>query len=106
VKRVVTACEMRDAVMEHHGSCTVVIKAAAVADFRCRNENCQKIKKKGDANVMTIEFEKNPDIIAEVCKVKGDRIVVGFAAETENIIEHATDKLRRKDLDLIVASRG
>jgi phosphopantothenoylcysteine decarboxylase/phosphopantothenate--cysteine ligase len=104
IERVVTACEMRDAVMEHHRDCTVVIKAAAVADFRCRNENCQKIKKKGDTNLMTIELEKNPDIIAEVCRVKGDRIVVGFAAETENIIEHAIDKLRRKDLDLIVAN--
>ena len=104
VERVVTACEMRDAVMERHRDCTVVIKAAAVADFRCRNENCQKIKKKGDTSLMMIELEKNPDIIAEVCKVKGDRIVVGFAAETENIIEHAIDKLRRKDLDLIVAN--
>jgi len=102
--RVVTACDMRDAVMQYHKDCTVVIKAAAVADFKCRNENCQKIKKKGDTSMITLELEKNPDIVAELCKVKGDRIVVGFAAETENIIEHALDKLKRKDLDLIVAN--
>ncbi len=53
---------------------------------------------------MTLELEKNPDIIAELCKVKGDRIVIGFAAETENIIEHALDKLKRKNLDLIIAN--
>jgi phosphopantothenoylcysteine decarboxylase/phosphopantothenate--cysteine ligase len=102
--RVVTACDMRDAVMQYHKDCTIIIKAAAVADFKCRNENCQKIKKKGDTNMITLELEKNPDIVAELCKVKGDRIVVGFAAETENIIEHALDKLKRKDLDLIVAN--
>ena len=51
-----------------------------------------------------LELEKNPDIIGELCQVKGGRVVVGFAAETENIIEHAVDKLKRKDLDLIVAN--
>lgn len=101
---VVTAVEMRDAVMQYYRDCTVVIKAAAVADFKCVNENCQKIKKKGDTSRIMLELEKNPDIISELCRVKGDRIVVGFAAETENIIEHAVDKLKRKDLDLIVAN--
>ena len=101
---VVTACEMRDAVMEYYRDCTVIIKAAAVADFKCATENCQKIKKKGDVNHIMLELEKNPDIIGELCRIKGDRIVVGFAAETENIIEHAVDKLKRKNLDLIVAN--
>ena len=101
---VVTAVEMRDAVMRYYKDCTVIIKAAAVADFKCATENCQKIKKKGDINRVMLELEKNPDIIGELCRVKGDRIVVGFAAETENIIEHAVDKLKRKDLDLIVAN--
>ena len=101
---VVTAVEMRDAVMRFYKDCTVIIKAAAVADFKCATENCQKIKKKGDINRVMLELEKNPDIIGELCRVKGDRIVVGFAAETENIIEHAVDKLKRKDLDLIVAN--
>jgi phosphopantothenoylcysteine decarboxylase / phosphopantothenate---cysteine ligase len=101
---VVTAVEMRDAVMRYYKDCTVIIKAAAVADFKCATENCQKIKKKGDVNRIMLELEKNPDIIGELCRVKGDRIVVGFAAETENIIEHAVDKLKRKDLDLIIAN--
>lgn len=104
VVRVTTAYEMRDAVMQYYKDSTVIIKAAAVADFRCRNENCQKIKKKGDTNYVTLELEKNPDIIAELCRAKGNRIVVGFAAETENIIEHALDKLNKKDLDMIIAN--
>ncbi|MFA5617729.1 MAG: bifunctional phosphopantothenoylcysteine decarboxylase/phosphopantothenate--cysteine ligase CoaBC [Syntrophorhabdaceae bacterium] len=101
---VVTAVEMRDAVMKYYKDCTVIIKAAAVADFKCATENCQKIKKKGDIQRVMLELEKNPDIIGELCQVKGGRVVVGFAAETENIIEHAVDKLKRKDLDLIVAN--
>ena len=101
---VVTAVQMRDAVMRYYKDCTVIIKAAAVADFKCASENCQKIKKRGDVSHVMLELEKNPDIIGELCQVKGDRIVVGFAAETENIIEHAVDKLKRKDLDLIVAN--
>ena len=103
---VVTAVEMRDAVMRYYKDCSVIIKAAAVADFKCATENCQKIKKKGDINRIMLELEKNPDIIGELCRVKGDRIVVGFAAETENIIEHAVDKLKRKDLDMILAAAG
>jgi phosphopantothenoylcysteine decarboxylase/phosphopantothenate--cysteine ligase len=101
---VVTAVEMYNAVMRYYKDCTVIIKAAAVADFKCATENCQKIKKKGHIDRVMLELEKNPDIIGELCQVKGDRIVVGFAAETENIIEHAVDKLKRKDLDLIVAN--
>ncbi len=102
--QVVTACEMRDAVMEHYKNSTVIIKTAAVADFRCRNENCNKIKKKGDSDYLMLELEKNPDIIGELAKVKDNRIIVGFAAETENLIEHAADKLKKKNLDLIVAN--
>jgi phosphopantothenoylcysteine decarboxylase / phosphopantothenate---cysteine ligase len=100
---VTTALEMHNAVLEHYKRATIIIKAAAVADFKCKAESCQKIKKKGDA-CMTLELEKNPDILAELGSVKGDRILVGFAAETENILEHAKDKLKRKNLDLIVAN--
>jgi len=101
---VTTACEMRDAVMEHFKDCTIIIKAAAVADFRCKNENCQKIKKKGTNNSMLLELERNPDILGELGKIKENRILVGFAAETENIFEHAYEKLKKKNLDLIVAN--
>ena len=104
IVQVITAHEMHNAVMKHFKKASVVIKAAAVADFRCRSENCQKIKKKSDSNFVTLELEKNPDIISELTKDKGGRIIVGFAAETENIIEHALEKLKKKDLDLIVAN--
>ncbi|MBA4389807.1 MAG: bifunctional phosphopantothenoylcysteine decarboxylase/phosphopantothenate--cysteine ligase CoaBC [Syntrophus sp. (in: bacteria)] len=102
--QVTTACDMRDAVMEHYKRATVIIKTAAVADFKCRNEACQKIKKKGDSNYLMLELEKNPDIIGELGKVKEDRILVGFAAETDNILEHAVEKLKKKNLDLIIAN--
>jgi phosphopantothenoylcysteine decarboxylase/phosphopantothenate--cysteine ligase len=101
---VTTACDMRDAVMEHYKNATIIIKTAAVADFKCKNENCQKIKKKGDSDYMMLELEKNPDIIGELGKVKGDRIIVGFAAETENLVDHALEKLKKKNLDLIIAN--
>lgn len=101
---VETACEMRDAVMEHYRSCSVIIKAAAVADFKCRNENCQKIKKKGDSSIMNLELEKNPDIIGELGKIKEQRVLIGFAAETENVFDHAAEKLKKKNLDIIIAN--
>ena len=101
---VTTACEMRDAVLNNYKDASIIIKTAAVADFRCKDENCQKIKKKSDSNYMTLELEKNPDIIGELGKIKGDRIIVGFAAETENLVEHAQEKLKKKNIDLIVAN--
>ncbi len=101
---VTTAWEMRDAVMEHYKDATAIIMTAAVADFRCRKENCHKIKKKSDSSYITLEFEKNPDIIGELGKVKEERVLVGFAAETENIFDNAREKLKNKNLDLIVAN--
>ncbi len=101
---VETACEMRDAVMAHFRECSVVIKAAAVADFKCKDENCQKIKKKDGTDCMTLELEKNPDILGELGKLKEHRVLIGFAAETENLFEHAADKLKRKNLDIIIAN--
>jgi phosphopantothenoylcysteine decarboxylase/phosphopantothenate--cysteine ligase len=104
VIEVETACEMRDAVMEHYRSCSVIIKAAAVADFKCKNETCQKIKKKGDDSIVTLELEKNPDIIGELGKIKEHRVLIGFAAETENLFDHAAEKLKKKNLDIIIAN--
>jgi len=101
---VITACEMRDAVMEHYRHATIIIKAAAVADFRCSTENCNKIKKKGDESTMILELTKNPDIIGELGMLKENRILVGFAAETENLLENASEKLKKKNLDLIIAN--
>jgi len=101
---VETACEMRDAVMAHYRECSVIIKAAAVADFKCKEENCQKIKKKADTAFMTLELEKNPDILGELGKIKEHRVLIGFAAETENLFEHAAEKLKSKNLDIIIAN--
>jgi len=101
---VETACEMRDAVMEHNKDCSIIIKAAAVADFKCKNETCQKIKKKSDDSVVMLELEKNPDIIGELGRIKEQRILVGFAAETQNLFDHAAEKLKKKNLDIIIAN--
>jgi len=101
---VVTAEEMRAAVMEEQRRCSVIIKAAAVADYRCKAENCQKIKKKEGQEEVALTLRKNPDILAELGKIVGERVLVGFAAETHNVVENALKKLKRKNLDLIVAN--
>ncbi len=104
VINVVTAEEMRTAVMAEQARCSVIIKAAAVADYRCGSESCGKIKKKDGENELTLTLRKNPDILAELGKIRGDRVLVGFAAETENVVENAFRKLKKKQLDLIVAN--
>jgi phosphopantothenoylcysteine decarboxylase/phosphopantothenate--cysteine ligase len=96
---VQTAREMRDAVMAHLQQASIVVKAAAVADFTVRHAAGQKIKRKGPA---TLDLEPTPDILAEVGAKKSGRIVVGFAAETENPLENARKKLESKSLDAIV----
>jgi len=97
-----SAVEMRDAVMARVKKATVVIKAAAVADYRPASRSASKIKKKEGS--LTISLERNPDIIAEVGRIKGKRVLVGFAMETEDLVVNATGKLRSKNMDLIVAN--
>ena len=80
-----------------------VIKAAAPSDFYVVNASDHKIKKDGQGG-MTLELKENPDIIATLGKKKGDRVLIGFAAETRNLEEYARDKIRRKNLDMIVAN--
>ncbi len=104
VVEVVTATEMRNAVMERQAKCTVIIKAAAVADFRSKALRYHKIKKKPGEEEVVLELDRNPDILQELGRIKEDRILVGFAAETENLIQNAQDKLKRKNLDLVVAN--
>ena len=99
---VVSAAQMYDAVMQALPQADVVIKAAAVADYRPAQAAEQKIKKNSDQ--MSLELERNADILAAVGQNKGERVVVGFAAESEKLLEHAADKLRRKNLDMIVAN--
>ena len=99
---VVSAREMRDAVMQNLKDATVVVKSAAVADYRPADFSDSKIKKTD--RPLEFRLEKNPDIIREVGKVKGDRILVGFAVETDRLVEYAAKKLREKNMDFIVAN--
>ena len=98
---VETAEEMRTAVMKLLPESTVVIKTAAVADYRPRVAAGQKIKRKGP---ITLELEPTTDILAELARHKSSQIIVGFAAETENVLENARKKLASKSLDAIVVN--
>jgi phosphopantothenoylcysteine decarboxylase/phosphopantothenate--cysteine ligase len=97
-----TAEEMHRAVQERAHAATVIIAAAAVADYRPVMRQETKIKRGPER--LTLELEPTPDILAGVARQGGDRIVVGFAAETDHVAEHARDKLARKNLDLVVAN--
>jgi phosphopantothenoylcysteine decarboxylase/phosphopantothenate--cysteine ligase len=101
VVSVETAREMLDAVRANLGRSTMIIKAAAVADFTVRGVAEQKIKR---SSGMILELEPTPDILKEVGAHKGDRIVIGFAAETQNAVENARKKLASKSLDAIVVN--
>ncbi|HZO55730.1 MAG TPA: bifunctional phosphopantothenoylcysteine decarboxylase/phosphopantothenate--cysteine ligase CoaBC [Bryobacteraceae bacterium] len=100
--RVRTAVEMRDAVMGHLGPATIVIKSAAVADYHVREVPKQKTKK--TAARWTIDLDPTPDILAEVGRNKGDRLLVGFAAETQNLVAEGRRKLETKNCDMVVAN--
>jgi phosphopantothenoylcysteine decarboxylase/phosphopantothenate--cysteine ligase len=101
VTPVETAEDMLAAVLKLLPQATVVIKTAAVADFRPKAASEQKIKRNGE---MTLELEPTADILAEVARRKTAQIVVGFAAETENVLENARKKLASKSLDAIVVN--
>ncbi|HUH38900.1 MAG TPA: bifunctional phosphopantothenoylcysteine decarboxylase/phosphopantothenate--cysteine ligase CoaBC, partial [Spongiibacteraceae bacterium] len=98
-----SAQAMYDASLQRRGDCDIFIAAAAVADYRPVQVAGQKIKKHGET--LSIELVRNPDILAAMAAPgQGRPFCVGFAAETENLIEHARGKLQRKQLDLIVAN--
>jgi phosphopantothenoylcysteine decarboxylase/phosphopantothenate--cysteine ligase len=103
---VQSALEMRDAVLAEFERATIVIKAAAVGDFRPRVQSDQKIKKEtlAEGESMTLELIQNPDILAEISRRKGERTIVGFAAESHDVVGAAQRKLARKGCDLIVAN--
>jgi len=98
-----TASEMTEALSRHFPSSTVLIMAAAVADFRLKMPAEQKLKKQGKSGLI-LELESTPDILAMLSARRTSQIVVGFAAETEQVLSHAADKLREKGLDLIIAN--
>jgi phosphopantothenoylcysteine decarboxylase/phosphopantothenate--cysteine ligase len=92
---------MRDAVLKLLPQANIVIKTAAVADYRPKAAAEHKLKRKGP---MTLELEATPDILQELSRKKSSQIVVGFAAETENALENARQKLVTKNLDAIVVN--
>lgn len=104
VVRVETARQMLEAVQAALPADAAVM-AAAVADWRVANAGAQKMKKDGSGRAPALEFAENPDILATVSKASDrPRLVVGFAAETEKVVEHATSKRARKGCDWIVAN--
>lgn len=101
--RVETALEMYRAVFTNLTGVNIFIAAAAVVDYRPEKFFPGKIKKRGKGNLF-LQLKPNPDILREVGEKKGKKILVGFAAETENLVKNACLKLREKNLDLIVAN--
>lgn len=99
---VVTSQDMYEAMMARYENCDIIIKAAAVSDYRPKEAATQKMKKTDDD--LWIELTRNKDIALELGKVKGDRILVGFAAETNDVLANALTKIKKKNLDLIVAN--
>ncbi len=98
---VQTAEEMREAVLQHLGAATIVIKAAAVADYRAKHPAATKIKRRQD---VTLELTPNPDILAEVAARGTGAFIVGFAAETDQVLANARAKLQAKNIDLLVVN--
>jgi phosphopantothenoylcysteine decarboxylase/phosphopantothenate--cysteine ligase len=99
---VTTAAEMRSAVLEEFAQCTAVVMAAAVADYHAAKVSDRKIKRAKGA--VELRLEPNPDILKELGQRKDGKVLIGFAAETEQIAVNAERKLREKNLDMIVAN--
>jgi phosphopantothenoylcysteine decarboxylase/phosphopantothenate--cysteine ligase len=102
VRRVVTAEEMLQAVHEEFRGSGLVVATAAVSDYRPATRAPQKIKK--GAGPLAVDLERTPDIISSLAAARGQAILVGFAAESERLVEHAASKLAAKGLDLVVAN--
>ena len=100
---VETAEQMRKAVFDHLEQATIIVKSAAVADFRPANAAGQKLKK--SAMRLSLELDPTPDILRELGSRKGDRLLIGFAAETERVEEEGRRKLEAKNCDMVVANR-
>ncbi|MDR2528243.1 MAG: bifunctional phosphopantothenoylcysteine decarboxylase/phosphopantothenate--cysteine ligase CoaBC [Synergistaceae bacterium] len=104
IRGVVSALEMRDAVMENLDWADCVVKAAAVGDYRARDRADRKIKR-GAADELSLPLVQNPDIAVEVgARKRSGQLLVGFAAETNDVLENARAKMERKGLDAIVAN--
>ncbi|MGW0469110.1 bifunctional phosphopantothenoylcysteine decarboxylase/phosphopantothenate--cysteine ligase CoaBC [Streptomyces sp. NPDC003027] len=106
VVHVGTAVQLREAVLKAAADADAVVMAAAVADFRPAVYATGKIKKADDGGVPTVELVRNPDILAEISAERAvpGQVVVGFAAETDDVLAHGREKLRRKGCDLLVVN--
>lgn len=105
VVRVNTTQEMFDAVGRYFDTCDVLIKSAAPLDYKPENVSPIKIKKRdGEEDILNLKFTRNPDIAHFYGKKKKDQIIVGFAAETDNVLEYANEKMKKKNFDFIVAN--
>lgn len=100
--KIESAKDMYEAVLANLDENDVVIKSAAVADYKPKNYSNKKIKKSDDD--LVIELDRNKDIAQEIGKIKNNKILVGFAAETNDLIENASLKIKKKNLDFIVAN--
>ena len=100
--KIESAKDMYEAVLENLDENDVVIKSAAVADYKPKNYSNKKIKKSDDD--LVIELDRNKDIAQEIGKIKNNKILVGFAAETNDLIENASLKIKKKNIDFIVAN--
>ena len=100
---VKSAQDMQNAINEEFDTANYIIMAAAVADYRVKEYSEQKIKK-GDNDSITLELVKNPDILAELCKNKTSQTIVGFCAESENLMENAKAKIEKKGCDYLIAN--
>lgn len=100
--KINTTLEMYNKVIDNYMQQHIIIKSAAVADYRPETVSKNKIKK-GEGN-LTLTLVRNPDILKKLGELKGNRVLVGFAAESDNVLENAKDKIRRKNLDFIVAN--
>jgi phosphopantothenoylcysteine decarboxylase/phosphopantothenate--cysteine ligase len=100
--KVTTAQEMHQAVTEKFTQMDAVVMAAAVSDYRPKEAAAEKVKKSSDNNVL--ELERTEDILLLLGQLKKGQVLIGFAAETENLLENAKEKLQQKNLDFIVAN--
>jgi phosphopantothenoylcysteine decarboxylase/phosphopantothenate--cysteine ligase len=100
--RIQTAAQLASAAFENFAQADIIIKSAAVSDYRPREISSEKVKKKKDE--IALNLVRNQDILAEMGRRKGSRFLVGFAAETEALDQHATEKLHLKNLDMIVGN--
>ena len=104
IEHIVTAQEMLEAVRENLSWADYIVKAAAVGDYRVKDYSAKKLKREG-RDTITVELIQNPDIAAEVGKLKREgQVLIGFAAETDNVANNAREKLARKNLDYILAN--